>query len=383
MTPTKQRKIPLLDLTAIHAPLRDRLIAEITQVVDSQRFIMGSEVKDLEEAIAKYSHTKYAIGCASGSDALVLALMAAGIGPGDQVLTTPYTFFATAGAVSRVGATPVFVDIDPATYNIDPVQVREKLAENPAIKAVIPVHLFGGCADMDPIMEAARAAKCVVIEDGAQSIGAEYKGRKAQSIGDMGCLSFFPSKNLGGFGDGGMVTTNDENLAKRLGGLRTHGSIKKYYHDWIGMNSRLDTLQAAVLKVKLPELDGWSASRQKNADLYRSMLGGANSKVTLPATAPYQTNHVYNQFVIRSVRRDALKAYLQENGIGTEVYYPLPLHLQPCYKSLGYKEGDLPESERAAKESLALPIHPAMSREDIEYVCEVILDFAKTAEGAA
>jgi len=374
MTPTaiKTKKVPLLDLAALHAPLRDELIAEITRVVDAQKFIMGEDVKQLEQLVATYTGTPFAIGCASGSDALFLALAACGVQPGDRVLTTSYSFFATAGAITRVGATPVFVDIDPVTYNLDPVQVEEALQRDPGIKAIIPVHLYGACADMDPILAAAKTHGCAVIEDGAQSIGAEYKGRKAQSIGDVGCISFFPSKNLGGFGDGGMVTTNDEVLARKLAALRVHGSLKKYYHEWVGINSRLDTMQAAVLKVKFHHLDSWTAARQHNADLYRQILGAAGTPITLPAPTAYQTRHVYNQFVIRTTERDALKAWLQEHGVGTEVYYPLPLHLQPCYLHLGYHEGDLPQSEAAAKETLALPVHPAMSVDDLQYVCEVI-----------
>jgi len=374
-TTLKTKKVPLLDLATLHAPLRDEIIAEITRIVDSQKFIMGEDVKQLEQLVASYTGTPYAIGCASGSDALFLALAACGIGPGDRVLTTSYSFFATAGAITRVGATPVFVDIDPATYNIDPVQVAQALERDPGIKAIIPVHLFGACADMDPILEVAKAHNCAVIEDGAQSIGAEYKGRKAQSMGEVGCISFFPSKNLGGFGDGGMVTTNDEGLARKLAALRVHGSLKKYYHEWVGVNSRLDTMQAAILKVKFRYLDSWTEARNQHASLYRQILGDSGTPIGLPVTTSYQTRHVYNQFVIRSSERDALKAWLQEHGVGTEVYYPLPLHLQPCYLDLGYHEGDLPHSEAAAKETLALPVHPAMSADDIEYVCEVIKSY--------
>ena len=322
-----------------------------------------------------YSGVPYAIGCASGSDALLLALMAAGVGHGDAVLTTPFTFFATAGSIVRAGATPVFVDIDPATYNIDPRQLEETLRRTPRAKAVMPVHLYGGCADMDPIMDMARSRGCVVIEDGAQAIGAEYHGRRAQSIGDIGCISFFPSKNLGGFGDGGMVMTKDEATAKKLAALRVHGAAKKYFHDWVGINSRLDSLQAAVLRVKLKYLDAETAGRQKNADRYREILGAAGLPLVLPQPAPYQTRHVYNQFIIRSRRRDELKAWLQENGVGTEIYYPLSLHQQVCFQDLGYRQGDFPESERASREVLALPVHSAMPDQDIEYVCEMIRAF--------
>lgn len=380
-TVTLKRTIPLLDLAALHQPLREDLIAEITRIVDSQRFIMGEDVKQLEQQIASYSGTRFAVACASGSDALFLALVAAGVQAGDRVVTTAYSFFATAGAITRAGALPIFVDIDPSTYNIAPGLVRDALERDPLAKAVIPVHLFGACADMDPILEVARKHSCAVIEDGAQAIGAEYKGRKAQSLGDVGCISFFPSKNLGGFGDGGMLTTDDEGLARKLTALRAHGSLKKYYHEWVGINSRLDTLQAAVLKVKLPHLDSWITSRQRNADQYRRLLQGSGAPVGLPGATPYQTRHVYNQFVIRCEKRDELQRWLKKNGVSTEVYYPLPLHLQPCYQSLGYREGDFPESEKAAKRSLALPIHPAMSADDITYVCELISQFCHETLG--
>ncbi len=275
----------------------------------------------------------------------------------------------------RSGATPAFVDIDPATYNLDPQALAEAIRRTPRAKAIMPVHLYGGTADMDPIMEMARARGLAVIEDGAQSIGAEYKGRAAQSIGDIGCISFFPSKNLGGFGDGGMVLTVDEGHARKLAALRVHGAPKKYFHDWVGINSRLDSLQAAVLRVKLPHLDSETAGRQKNADRYRQNLAGAGLPIELSQPASYQTRHVYNQFVIRAPRRDELKAYLQENGVGTEVYYPLSLHQQVCFRDLGYREGDFPESEKAAREVLALPVHSALSEQDVEYVCRQIRAF--------
>lgn len=376
MTPAvPKRKIPLLDLAALHAPLREEILAQMVRVVDSQKFIMGEDVKELERLIAGYTGTQFAVACASGSDALLLALLAAGVGTGDRVLTTPYTFFATAGAITRAGATPVFADIDPVTYNLDPVQALRVMKSRAPIKAMIPVHLFGGCADMDPLLEAAREHGCVVVEDGAQSIGAEYKTRKAQSMGTMGCISFFPSKNLGGFGDGGMVLTDDPELARKLSSLRLHGTTKKYHHELVGINSRLDTLQAAILKVKFSQLDAWTAGRQRNAELYRSLVRASKLPVGSTYPADYQTRHVYNQFVIRCSRRDELKTWLQENGIGTEVYYPIPLHRQPCYSGLGYREGDLPESEKAARETLALPVHSALSREDIEYVCDRIKAF--------
>jgi dTDP-4-amino-4,6-dideoxygalactose transaminase len=371
---TVERKVPLLDLRALHRPIRDEVLAEMTRVVDANAFIMGADVKELEKSIAEYCKVPYAIGCASGSDALVLALMAAGVTHGDHVATTPFTFFATAGAIVRVGATPVFVDIQPDTYNIDPKKLAETLRKHGKIKAVIPVHLFGGYADMDPIMALAREHNCLVIEDSAQSIGAEYKGQRAL-FGEVGCISFFPSKNLGCFGDGGMVIAKDEALAKKLAALRVHGAARKYYHDYVGINSRLDTLQAAILRVKLKHLDEETAGRVKNADLYRSLLGDAGLPITLPHPAEYQTRYIYNQFVIRSQRRDELKTWLNENGIGSEIYYPLSLHQQVCFKDLGYRDGDFAESEKAAAEVLAVPVHSALSNEDIEYVCRKVKAF--------
>jgi dTDP-4-amino-4,6-dideoxygalactose transaminase len=376
----EKRKVPLLNLAALHAPMRDEILAEMIRVVDSQRFIMGDDVKELERLMARYSQTRFAVGCASGSDALLLALLAAGIGPGDRVLTTPYTFFATAGAISRVGAIPVFADIDPVTFNIDPRAVEHVLQTVPGIKAIIPVHLFGACADMDPLLESAGRYGCVVIEDGAQSIGAEYKNRQAQSMGQIGCISFFPSKNLGGFGDGGMLTTNDPDLARKLGSLRLHGTTRKYYHEWVGINSRLDTIQAAVLKVKFRYLDSWTAGRQHNAGLYRKLMSSRGLPVQLPVEADYQTRHVYNQFIISVPSRDKLQGWLQENGVGTEVYYPLPMHLQPWFNYLGYRENDSPNIEAAARQTLALPVHSAMPAEDIEYVAGLIIDFYRSGE---
>ena len=374
MTPvSEKRKVPLLDMKALHRPIREEVLAALARVVDSNAFIMGEDVKLLEKEIAAYSRVPHAIGCASGSDALVLALMAAGVQHGDTVLTTPFTFFATAGSIVRVGAVPAFVDIDPATYNMDPQSLAEAIRRTPRAKAIMPVHLYGACADMDPILDIARSRGCMVIEDGAQSIGAEYKGRAAQSMGDIGCISFFPSKNLGAFGDAGMVLTQDEGLARKLAALRVHGAPKKYFHDWVGMNSRLDSLQAAVLRVKFPHLDDETAGRQKNADMYRRNLAGL--PITLPQAAPYQTRHVYNQFVIRTARRDELKAYLQENGVGSEIYYPLSLHQQVCFRDLGYREGDFPQAEKAAREVLALPIHSALPEADLEYVCQRLRAF--------
>ena len=374
MTPTTARQVPLLDLGPQYDRIRHEVAAEILRVADSQKFILGEDVKKLEAEIAAYCGTQFAVGCGSGSDALFLALLALGIRPGDAVLTTPYTFFATAGAISRLGAVPVFADAEDNTFNIDPVRAEDALRRNPDIRAIIPVHLFGGCAEMDAIMEMAAAREIPVIEDAAQAIGAEYKGRRAGSIGQIGCFSFFPSKNLGGFGDGGMLTTNDAALASMLGALRIHGRTGKYLHEWIGINSRLDTLQAAILRVKLRHLDDWTAARGNNAALYRRLL--ANTPQVIPFEPPsWQSRHVYNQFVVRCPSRDALQKHLKQNGIGTEVYYPLPLHLQPCYTELGHKQGDFPVSERLASESLALPIYGELAAEDIEYVCETIHRF--------
>lgn len=371
----QQKAIPLLDLKAQHQGIRDEVLAAVIRVIDSQKFIMGEEVQKLEQEIAAYSNAQFGIGCASGSDALFLALLALDLAPGDEVLTTPYTFFATAGAIHRAGAVPVFVDIDAATFNMDMNLVADVLAAHPKIKAILPIHLFGGCADLDPLISLAAGRGIPVIEDAAQSIGSEYRGRRAGSIGSMGCFSFFPSKNLGGYGDGGMLTTNDPALRERLAALRVHGSKRKYYHDWIGVNSRLDALQAAVLRVKFRHLDSWTAGRQRNAAIYRQLLSDLDVPVTAPREADYQTRHIYNQFCITCQKRDQLQAYLKENGIGTEVYYPLPLHLQVCFANLGYKAGDFPVSERLARESLALPIHSELAADEIEQVCRTIKAF--------
>ena len=372
---TVVKQIPLLDLQAQHARIRDQVLKEIVRVVDSQKFILGEEVQKLECDIAAYCTTKFAIGCASGSDALMLALMALDVRAGDEVLTTPYTFFATAGAISQVGALPVFVDIEKETFNIDPQQVARAMESHPKVKVLIPVHLFGGCADMDPLCAVAAEKGVAVIEDAAQSIGSEYKGRRAGAMGHIGAFSFFPSKNLGGYGDGGIMTTNDAALAERLTALRVHGRTGKYLHRWIGVNSRLDALQAAVLRVKLRHLDEWTEARRKNAGQYRSRLAELGAPVVPAQAAAYQTRHIYNQFVIRGANRDGLQAHLKKHGIGSEIYYPLPLHLQPCYGDLGHQQGDFPVSEQLAAESLALPIHSELSGEDIDYVCDAIRSF--------
>jgi len=372
---TSRKNIPLLDLKAQHRHIRDEVLNAIASVVDSQHFILGEQVTRLEAEIATYCSVKHAIGCASGSDAVLLALMAAGVGRGDKVLTTPYTFFATVGAISRLGATPVFVDVEEETFNIDPRKASEAMRTVDGIRVVIPVHLFGGCADMELIEAAAKEKNIWVVEDAAQSIGSEWMGRRAGSVGQIGCLSFFPSKNLGAFGDAGMLTTNDDALDKKLRSLRIHGAPKKYYHDQVGVNSRLDALQAGVLSVKLRYLDGWSAARRRNADLYREFIKELAVPVRAPEEKIYQTRHIYNQFAIVAERRDELQAYLKEQGIATEVYYPLPMHLQKCFADLGHRQGDFPISERLAQTSLALPIYPELEASDIFEVCKAMRDF--------
>jgi dTDP-4-amino-4,6-dideoxygalactose transaminase len=364
--------IPLLDLTRQYQPLRESIQAALARVVEAQRFILGPEVERFEQRFAAYCGARYGIGCASGTDALELALMAADIRPGDEVLTVPFTFFATAGAIMSAGARPVFVDVEPDSFNMDIRQLEHALATHPSVKAILPVHLYGGCADMGPILECASSRGIPVIEDAAQAVAAEWRGQRAGSIGTIGCFSFFPTKNLGGFGDGGMLTTNDEELARKLKALRIHGSFEKYIHQWPGMNSRLDALQAAVLDVKLDHLDAWNRSRQRNAALYREALAGI---VTVPAQQPYQTSHVYNQFVIRCLRRDELRTFLSESGVGTEVYYPLSLHLQPALAAYGYQAGDFPVSEQLSKEVLALPIFAELTEEEIATVAGLIREF--------
>ena len=362
----------MLDLTRQYQPLREPIQAALARVIESQRFILGAEVERFEQRFAEYCGARYAIGCASGTDALELALMASDIGPGDEVLTVPFTFFATAGAIMSTGARPVFVDVEADSFNLDIRQLDRALAAHPSIKAILPVHLFGGCADMGPILERAAARGIPVIEDAAQAVGAEWRGRRAGGIGTIGCFSFFPTKNLGAFGDGGMLTTNDEALARKLKALRIHGSFEKYVHRWPGMNSRLDALQAVVLDVKLDHLDAWNRARQRNAAWYREALAGV---VATPVRQPYQTSHVYNQFVIRCERRDELRTFLLESGVGTEVYYPLALHLQPALAAYGHKAGDFPVSEQLSKEVLALPIFAELTEEEITTVSSLIREF--------
>jgi dTDP-4-amino-4,6-dideoxygalactose transaminase len=376
ITPVSISAVPLLDLKAQYATIREEVQAAMDRVVESQYFILGPEVDALEQEIAAYSHCRYGIGVSSGTDALLVALMALDIGPDDEVITTPYTFFATAGSIARLGAKPVFVDIDPQTYNINPSAIEGAITSR--TRAIMPVHLFGQMADMDPVMEVAQRHGLPVIEDAAQAIGAEYKGRRAGSIGHLGCFSFFPSKNLGGFGDGGMVVTNDEALARKVRLLRGHGAQPKYYHKVVGGNFRLDAIQAAILRVKLKYLDAWTEARQRNAARYRQLFTEAGTPVGLPWDAGYG-RHIYNQFIIRSDRRDALMAFLKTKQIGTEIYYPVPMHLQECFAGIGYKAGDFPASEAAALETLALPIYPELTQPHIRAVAANVREFTHQA----
>jgi dTDP-4-amino-4,6-dideoxygalactose transaminase len=374
--------VPLLDLKAHHQPLRKELLAALEQVLDKNNFILGSEVVELEEQIAAYSQARFGVGVSSGTDALLAALMALDVKAGDEVITTPLSFFATVGAIVRLGAKPVFVDIDPVTYNLDPSRIEAVATSH--TRAIIPVHLYGQCADMDPILQISSRHGIAVVEDAAQAIGSEYRDKqRAGSMGTAGCLSFFPSKNLGGLGDGGMVVTNDEALAERLRILRVQGSKPKYYHRMVGGNFRLDTLQAAVLKVKLGYLDRWTALRQEHADLYERLFretGLADEKkVRLPKAVYKEAGvahyHIYNQFVIGVSERDKLQAYLKSKGIGTEIYYPVPLHRQDCLATLGYREGDFPVAERACRELLALPVYPELNENQQHYVVQTVKEW--------
>ena len=394
-TETKTRPIPLLDLKAQYAPLREEIRQVFDRVADSQQFILGPEVEALESEVAVYSQCEFGIGVSSGSDALLVALMAIDLRPGDEVITSSYTFFATAGAVARLNARPVFVDIDPLTYNIDAEKIAAAITDR--TRAIIPIHLYGQMADMDPIMEVARRHELYVIEDAAQAIGAEAHGRRAGSIADMGCFSFFPTKNLGGFGDGGMITTNDAELAQKVKVLRNHGYSPRYYNKVVGGNFRLDAIQAAILRVKLKYLDRWTEARQRNAATYRRLFEEAELSISPAAVQglendgglsrlsgvmlPFETadaRHIYNQYVIRSGRRDELMKHLQERNIGTEIYYPVPNHLQECFADLKYHAGDFPVSETAAAETLALPIYPELTDEMIASVVDAIAEFYRS-----
>jgi dTDP-4-amino-4,6-dideoxygalactose transaminase len=376
--------VPLLDVGRGNGPLRDDILAAITRVCDSGRFLFGPDVKQLEETVAVLCGVKHAIGCASGSDALLLSLMAIDIGPGDEVIVPSFSFFATASAVWRLGAKPVFVDIDRATFNIDPTLIEAAIT--PATKAIIPVHLFGQCADMDAICEIGEQHNLCVIEDAAQAIGAQYGGRGAGSIGKLGCFSFYPTKNLGGFGDGGMMTTSDDKLAARLRLLAAHGMNPRYYHSEVGINSRLDSIQAAVLNVKMTRLEIWTTARQQNAANYDRLFraAGLHRKLILPSTSD-DCLHAWNQYTVRvpGGQRDALRARLAEANIGSEIYYPVPLHQQQCFRALGYSTGSLPQTERAAAEVLSLPIFPELTAEEQHAVVQHIAEFYTARQASA
>jgi len=390
MSATTQARVvsvPLLDLKAQYRTIAAEVMQAVEAVCESQHFILGPQVNELEESIARYSECAFGVGTSSGTDALLLALMALGVGQGDAIVTSPYSFFATAGAIARLGARPLFCDIEPDTFNLSPASVRTVLAQcertqgrlvhrasGTTLKGILPVHLFGQLADMEALCDIARNEGLAVVEDAAQAIGAERDGRRAGSFGDVGCFSFFPTKNLGGFGDGGLCTTHDRSLAERMRVLRAHGGKPKYHHAEIGGNFRLDELQAAVLNVKLRYLDGWTAARQRNARRYDEALGAMRAHVRTP-TGVAGARHVYNQYVIRARDRDALRAYLAEQGIGTEIYYPVPLHVQKCFASLEYREQDCPESAAAAREALALPIYPELQPAQVERVIHAIQEF--------
>ena len=370
--------VPLLDLQAQYVSLRDDLQQAVDRVMSSQRFVLGDEVRRLETSIAEYCQSKHAIGCASGSDALLLALMALDLKAGDEVITTPFSFFATGACVSRLGARPVFVDIDPHTYNIDPSRVADAIT--PRTKVIMPVHIYGQCAPMDPLLDLGRRHGIPVVEDAAQAIGATDNGRRAGSMGLIGCFSFYPTKNLGGAGDGGILTTGDDEVAARLRRLRAHGGSNEYEHEEVGINSRLDELQAAVLNVKFPSLDKWSDERARKAEIYTKLLNDADLRFPL-VTPEVRSDgrHIFHQYVIRvPENRDALMEHLKNHGVGSKIYYPIALHLQKCFEYLGYKKGDLPASEAAADETFALPCYPELTEAQQVYVVEMIKTFAPT-----
>jgi dTDP-4-amino-4,6-dideoxygalactose transaminase len=368
--------VPLLDLKSQYQPIRDQVLQAITAVCDSQQFIMGAEVEALQRELASMLHVSNALGVSSGTDALLAALMALGIGQGDEVVTTTYSFFATAGIIWRLGARPVLVDIDPVTYNIDPDGVARAISRR--TRAILPVHLYGQSADMDALGEISTRHGIALVEDAAQAIGATWKGTPVGGIGTLGCFSFFPSKNLGAFGDAGLVTTNDDALAHRVMLLRNHGAEPKYYHKFVGGNFRLDALQAAVLRVKARYLEGWTEARRRNADRYRELFAqaGLTPYVGLPVEAPGR-RHIYNQFVVRVAERDLVRAHLTSRGIGTDIYYPVPFHLQECFASLGYSRGDFPQAEKAADETLALPVYGELTLEQQQYVVNCFSEFFK------
>ena len=387
-TGRKKRKdnfmiVPLLDLKEQYTSIKEEILTVAEEIFESQHFILGPRVGALEKDIAGYCSSKHALGVSSGTDALLISLMAADIGSQHTVITTPYTFFATAGSIFRTGARPIFVDIDPDTYNMSPQGLESVIVsmtdnELARLKAVIPVHLYGQCADMDPILTIAKEYHLVVIEDAAQAIGAEYRGRRAGSMGDLGCFSFFPSKNLGAFGDGGMVTTDSDELYDKLRILRVHGSHPKYYHKLAGGNFRLDAFQAAVVSVKLKHLDNWTKARQENARKYRELFADAGIEDMIKLPVEKENRHIYNQFVIYvKDKRDELRMFLNERGVGTEIYYPIPMHLQECFLDLNYKKGGFPVAEHAALHTVALPIYPELSDDQLAYVVENIAAFYK------
>ena len=367
-------RVPALDLKAQYATIRDEIEPVLLELCASQGFVLGPEVDALEREIAAYVGAPHAIGCASGTDAIVLALRALGVGPGDEVVTTPFTFFATAGAIALVGARPVFADIEPSSFNLDPARCEAALG--PRTRAIVAVDLFGQCADMRAILEIARRRRVPVVEDAAQSLGAEHRGARAGAM-TLTTFSFYPSKNLGGFGDGGMITTADDEQARVLRQLRVHGESSRYVHERLGQNSRLDALQAAVLRIKLRHLDEWTAARQERAARYTESIArpGLRDVVRLPRVSEHATRHVYNQYTVRVPDREGLRAALAERGVGSAVYYPIPLHLQPCFRDLGYAAGDFPESERAAGEVLSLPLYPELTAEQQAYVVDCIASY--------
>jgi dTDP-4-amino-4,6-dideoxygalactose transaminase len=381
--PSPISSVPLLDVGRGYRELREEILAAVTRVCDSGQYVLGPDVQQLEQSVAQYCGVEHAVACASGSDALLLALMALNVGRGDQVIVPSFTFFATASAAWRLGATPVFVDIDPATFNLAPAAVEAAIT--PATKAIVPVHLFGQCAEMAPILETARWHGIGIVEDAAQAIGAHYRGQVAGSIGDIGCLSFYPTKNLGGFGDGGMMTTASAEIASRLTLLRGHGMRPRYFHREIGINSRLDSIQAAILQAKLPHLERYTEMRRQNARRYGEMFAaaGLGGVLTTPSESP-ERRHVWNQYTVRIPEgaRDRLREHLTKAGVGTEIYYPLPLHLQECFRGLGYREGSLPETERAAAEVLSLPIFPELTEQEQEMVVGSIARFYGLKFGA-
>jgi dTDP-4-amino-4,6-dideoxygalactose transaminase len=372
-------QVPLLDLKLQYAPLKAQLLKEIEAIADSQALLLGPQTEKLEKSVAAYCGARHAIGVSSGTDAQLALLMALGIGPGDKVITTPYTFFATASCLARVGATPVFVDIDPVTYNISVPALEAALARTPDAKAIIPVHLYGQCADMAGLVALGAQHGIPVLEDAAQALGARHPLGAAGAIGEAGWFSFYPTKNLGAFGDAGMVVCRDDALAAKIRALRNHGMETRYFHKWIGGNFRIDAIQSTVLNVKLPHLDEWSAGRRARADFYRTAFASHSLPITLPvevyADSGLPNHHIYNQFIIRAPRRDDLRAHLTKAGIGTEIYYPLPLHLQECFAYLGHRAGEFPEAERAAQETLALPIFPELTEDQQTCVIAQIADF--------